>query len=161
MRRLGVDPGSVRTGLAVGDDELGIATPLQTITHRSRAQALQEIAQVVRTEDIGEVVVGLPLSLNGREGESARRARRFAAELATLAEIPVVLWDERLSSAAAQRILRAQGKKGAAQRGVVDQAAATLILQSYLDRHRDHPWDEDSAHDREDLAQAPQRERRR
>lgn len=143
MRRLGVDPGSVRTGLAVADDELGIATPLETVTHRSFAESVQKVAEIARREQAGQVVVGLPLSLGGREGEAARKARRFAAELARDSGVPVVMWDERLSSASAQRALRAQGTKGRAQRSVVDQAAATLILQSYLDRHRDRPWDED------------------
>jgi putative Holliday junction resolvase len=159
MRRLGVDPGSVRTGVAVADDELGVATPLVTLKHASQADALAQLAKVVTEQEVGEIVIGLPLAMDGREGEAARRARRFASEVTARCGVPVVLWDERLSSASAERALRAQGKKGEARRGVVDQAAATLLLQSYLDSQRDRRWDEDSAQANDEPSPAPERAR--
>jgi putative holliday junction resolvase len=143
MRRLGVDPGSVRTGIAVADDDVPVATPLVTVTHRTRQQAVQRIAEIARERAVGEIVLGLPLSMGGREGEAARRARHFALELEAATQLPVLLWDERLSSALAERALRAQGKTSRERRSVVDQAAAALLLQSYLDSKRTRTWQDD------------------
>jgi putative Holliday junction resolvase len=150
MRRLGIDPGTARTGLAVADDEVGVATPHGTVQHHSLVRAASEVAKVIESEEIGEAVVGLPLSLDGREGEAARRARAFARELQKRTLVPVVLWDERLSTVSAERALRTQGVRGAAKRSVVDQAAATVLLQSYMDRQRASTWQSenpDNAHD--------------
>ncbi len=168
MRRAGIDPGSVRTGVAVADDDVPIATPLCTLTHRGLEDAVAQLARLVAREQIEHVVVGLPLHLDGREGESARRARLFAHRLSELARVPVDLWDERLSSAAAARVLaeprytgpshapghgsrrptrgraRSGGSRDARAQGRLDQTAATLILQSYLDAQRDRTWPEDS-----------------
>jgi putative Holliday junction resolvase len=134
MRRLGIDLGTVRTGLAVAEQEVPVATPLCTVNHTGFAQAVQLVAEWVAKEQIDEAVVGLPLDLAGRGGEAARRAKQFAKALAKQTGIRVVLWDERLSTLAAERSLRTQGVRGAAKRRVVDQIAATLLLQSYLDR---------------------------
>jgi putative Holliday junction resolvase len=157
MRRLGIDPGTVRTGLAVSDDEVCVAVPLRTVEHKTIGQAVRQVAAIVAQEEIGEIVIGLPLALSGREGEAARKVRRFARELTALvgAGVPVVMWDERLSSAAAERALREQGVKGDAKRRVVDQAAATLLLQSYLDQQREHTWDEDELDETEAHARSP------
>jgi putative holliday junction resolvase len=134
MRRLGIDLGTVRTGTAVAEDPLRVATPLCTINHVGFAQAVSAVAELVAKEAIDEAVLGLPLDLGGREGEAARRARRFADALTERTGVPVRLWDERLSTSAAERSLRGQGVRGAAKRKVIDQVAATLLLQSYLDR---------------------------
>jgi putative Holliday junction resolvase len=133
MRRLGIDLGTVRTGLAVAEDELPVAIPLCTVNHVGFAEALERVAALVASENIEQAVIGLPLAMAGHEGEAARRARRFAAELSKRTRIDVQLWDERLSSAAAERSLRSQGMQRAARKNVVDQVAATLLLQSYLD----------------------------
>ncbi|HEX7476484.1 MAG TPA: Holliday junction resolvase RuvX [Polyangiales bacterium] len=151
MRRLGIDPGSVRTGLAVADDEVPVATPLCTITHASSGEAARKVAATIAAEGIGEVVIGLPLAMDGREGQAARRARRFAGQLQGLVSVPVVLWDERLSTACAERALVAQGMRRQARRDVIDQAAATLLLQSYLDSQRDRPWPKDPLEETQDL----------
>jgi putative Holliday junction resolvase len=135
MRRLGIDLGTVRTGTAVAEEPLCVATPLCTLNHVGFAQAVSAVAELVVKEAITEAVLGLPLELGGREGESARRARRFAEALTQRTGVPVRLWDERLSTNAAERSLRGQGVRGAAKRKVIDQVAATLLLQSYLDRH--------------------------
>ncbi|HEY2735347.1 MAG TPA: Holliday junction resolvase RuvX [Polyangiales bacterium] len=134
MRRLGIDLGTVRTGTAVAEDPLRVATPLCTLNHVGFAQALTAVASLIAREEIGEAVLGLPLELDGREGEAARRARSFAETLRAQTGVPVTLWDERLSTTAAERSLRSQGVRGSARRRVVDQVAATLLLQSYLDR---------------------------
>lgn len=141
MRRLGIDPGTARTGLAVADDDIGVATPLATVAHRSLTEAVREVASIAAREGIEEAVIGLPLALDGREGEAARRARAFAEALGKQANIPVILWDERLSTVSAERALRAQGVRGADKKRVIDQAAATLLLQSYMDGRRASTWD--------------------
>lgn len=141
MRRLGVDPGSVRTGLAFCEAGVSVAVPHGTLRHRSLADAAQQVAAVARERDVQEIVVGLPLRMDGSEGEAARRCRRFVAELGKLLEVSIVLWDERLSTAEAERALDATQVYGKARREVVDQAAATLLLQNYLDARQEHPWD--------------------
>jgi putative Holliday junction resolvase len=159
MRRLGVDPGSVRTGLALAEADVPVATPLVTVTHASIDEGARRVAEIAKQREVEQIVIGLPLAMDGREGDAARRARRFADALSRLTRLPVVMWDERLSSASAERALRAQGKHGKARRAVVDQAAATLLLQSYLDAHRDRTWDEEEA-DAPDLPEAEAADRR-
>ena len=136
-----MDPGSVRTGLAIGEDGLSVAVPHATLQHRTPAEAIAQVVAVVEREAIEEIVVGLPLRLDGTEGEAARRSRHFAALLAQRSAVPVILWDERLSTAAAERVLKESGVGGKARRAVVDQAAATLLLQNYLDAQQEHSWE--------------------
>jgi putative Holliday junction resolvase len=133
MRRLGIDLGTVRTGLAIAEPELHVATPLCTLQHGSLRDAVQAVAQVVVREHIEQVVVGLPLRLDGTEGDSARRVRRFADELSRTTGVALRLWDERLSSVAAERSLAAQGVRSSERRKMVDQVAAVVLLQSFLD----------------------------
>lgn len=130
--RLGVDIGTVRIGVARCDPRGVLATPLTTV-RRGRGD-LDRIRELVAEHDAFEVVVGLPTSLSGRAGAAARAARDFAARLAArLAPVPVRLVDERLTTVAAGRVLRERGVVGPAQRRVVDQAAATILLQTALD----------------------------
>jgi putative Holliday junction resolvase len=157
MRRAGIDPGSVRTGVAISDDEVPIATPLCTVEHHGLEDAVRKVSDVLAQERVEQVVIGLPLSLDGREGEAARKAKLFAQRLETAAKIPVILWDERLTSAAANRALskpgyhrgdansrgrpsRARQNPNKRERGQVDRTAAALILQSYLDSQRERTW---------------------
>ena len=142
MRRLGIDHGERRVGLALSDEDGQIAHPRATWTRKDQAALLDRIAGLVRAEDVSEIVVGLPLHLDGSEGASARRARRFAEKLAERTGIEVVLWDERLTTAAAQRSLAEAQVSVRDQRSVVDKVAAALLLQSYLDsrREREPTW---------------------
>lgn len=142
MRRLGIDLGTVRTGLAIAEPDVSVATPLCTVRHASLPEALTAVAEVVARERIQQAIVGLPLRLDGSEGDAARRVRQFAQALAKRARVPVRLWDERLSTVAAQNSLRKQGVRSAQQRHVVDQVAATLLLQSFLD-HLGGPTEHD------------------
>ena len=113
-----------------------LATPVETV--RRGKGDLARLARLVRDEEVVEVVVGLPRSLSGAEGPAASRARDFAGRLATrVAPVPVRLQDERLTTVSAEAMLRDRGKKGAARRAVVDQAAAVLILQHALDTERE------------------------
>ena len=136
--RLGVDVGSVRVGLAASDPEGLLATPVETIERDVEAGADQDlIAAAVLEREALEVVVGLPRSLSGGEGPAAEGVRRYAIALAArISPTPVRLVDERLTTIDAHRKLRDSGMAGRAQRAVVDQAAAVLILQAALDAEK-------------------------
>lgn len=133
--RLGVDPGQARVGVARSDPSGFLATPVETV-HRGPGD-LDRIAALTQDEDAVEIVVGLPVSLSGREGPAAQRVREFAAALARrVAPVPVRLCDERLTTVSAEAMLRDRGHTGRSRRAVVDQAAAVLILQHALDTER-------------------------
>jgi putative Holliday junction resolvase len=133
--RLGIDPGDIRIGVARSDPTGFLATPLETV--RRGKGDLTRLARLVRDEEAFEVVVGLPRSLSGGEGPAAVKSREFAAALAArIAPVTVRLQDERLTTVSAEAMLRDRGKKGAARRAVIDQAAAVLILQHALDTER-------------------------
>jgi len=133
---LGVDWGWARYGLAVSDD-LGLtAQGVGTFSRVSEARMLIAIAEHVRTLGIEAIVVGLPRNMDGSDGPSAEAARAFARSLEDRLRLPVHLWDERLTSLAAERMLVGAGIRRRARRELVDQVAATLILQGYLDRQQ-------------------------
>jgi putative Holliday junction resolvase len=133
--RLGLDLGDARIGVARSDPSGFLATPVETV--RRGKGDLSRIARLVQDAEAVEVVVGLPRSLSGGEGPAAVKTREFAHTLAQrVAPVPVRLQDERLTTVSAEAMLRDRGKKGAARRAVVDQAAAVLILQHALDTER-------------------------
>jgi len=136
--RLGVDVGSVRVGLAASDPGGVLATPVETIERDLGSGAdLDVIAAAALERHALEIVVGLPRSLSGGEGPAAVGARAYAVALAArISPTPVRLIDERLTTIDAHRQLRDSGMAGRAQRAVVDQAAAVLILQAALDAER-------------------------
>ena len=138
-RRLGIDVGSVRVGVALSDPDGVLATPLATVARDvARGSDLDTIAGFVVEHDVVGVVVGLPRTLAGREGPAAEAAREFATALVTRlpAGVPVVFSDERLTTVVATRQMRESGRKGRRQRAVVDQVAAVGILQGWLDARR-------------------------
>ena len=132
-RILGLDVGSKTIGLAVSDP-LGItAQGLETIRRKNKRLDFERLEQVVREREIAEIVVGYPLRMSGAEGTQAEKMQRFAEELRQRFRLPVHLWDERLSSAQANRLLR-ETEMSIKRRGeVVDRLAAVLILQSWMD----------------------------
>lgn len=134
---LGVDVGEARVGLAASDPVGLLAHPVTTLRrdHEGEQDVVDIAHEATRRGAVG-VVVGLPRSLRGEEGLAAQRARRYAERLQRCLEVPVRLWDERLSTVEAHRALRSSGVPGRAQRGVVDQAAAVFILQAALDARR-------------------------
>ena len=136
--RLGVDVGSVRVGLAASDPAGLVASPVETLARDTAALTdVERIAAEVAQREAIEVVVGLPLSLSGREGPAAVAARTYAAQIARrVAPAPVRLVDERLSTVSAHQALRAAGRRGRSQRQVVDQVAAVIVLQQALDAER-------------------------
>lgn len=141
-RRLGVDVGSVRVGLATSDPDGLIATPVATLPRASatKGKVPADIAQVVhevQERGVGVVYVGLPMHLSGTEGAASEAARAYAVQLAqAIAPVSVRLVDERMSTVSAHHALHASGRSGRSHRQVVDQAAAVVILQSALDAER-------------------------
>jgi putative Holliday junction resolvase len=140
-RIVGIDPGQARIGVAISDDEGSIAFPRETVPARGgTAQAARRVRDALTDDEVSLAVVGLPLRLDGSEGEAARRARAFGEALAEALAVEVVYWDERLTTVTAERSLREMGRRGAKQREVVDQSAATILLQGYLDAKKGGTW---------------------
>jgi putative holliday junction resolvase len=136
-RRLGIDVGAVRVGVAICDPDGVLATPLVTVPRDvGGGSDLRTIAGLVAEHEAVGAVVGLPRTLAGRDGPAAEAARTFADALRGVLDVPVELSDERLTTVVATRQLRERGVKGRKQRAVVDQAAAVAILQGWLDTHR-------------------------
>ncbi len=142
-RRLGIDVGTVRIGVAACDPDGILATPVETVQRDRRNKTgkhLRRLAQLATELQAVEVVVGLPRTLADRSGPSARDAIELAEQLAgRIAPIPVRLADERLTTVAAQRSLREAGVRAKGQRVMIDQAAAVGILQNWLDQRRATP----------------------
>lgn len=139
-RRLGIDVGSVRVGVALSDPDGMLATPLLTVPRDVEGGTdVATIAALVAEHDVVGVVVGLPRTLAGREGPAAEAARAFVAALEPALPVPVELSDERLTTVVATRQLRESGRRGKRQRAVVDQVAAVGILQGWLDRPPPRP----------------------
>lgn len=136
-RRLGVDVGTVRIGVASSDPDGILATPVETVRRDRTDKHVKRLARLVTDMDVVEVVVGLPRTLAERTGPSAVDAIAVADALAArIAPIPVRLVDERLTTVTAQRELREAGIKAKGQRAMIDQAAAVGILQTWLDQRR-------------------------
>jgi putative Holliday junction resolvase len=137
VRVLGVDLGSKRIGLAISDEEEEFAFPAGILDSRGRKRDLAALRELIVEKQIGRVVVGLPIHMDGRRGPEAEKAIRFAADLSEAAEVPVDTLDERWTSREAERLLQpASGKRGAKRRkkGAVDEMAASIILRTYLAR---------------------------
>ena len=132
---LGIDFGRSRIGVAISDELRLLAHPLETIP--AGKNAAKRIAEIVRERKIDHVVVGLPRNMDGTFGAAASEAQKFVEELRALIPREITTWDERLTTVAAHRALREAGKKTRATRGYVDQVAAQMILQGYLDRQQE------------------------
>jgi putative Holliday junction resolvase len=141
-RYLGLDVGSRRIGVAVSD-ELGLtAQPVLTLERRgsgaaNRREDLRSLARLCRRFGVAGIVVGNPLHLSGETSPRAAKTQAFAAELGELTGLPIHMWDERLTTRAAHEILYAAGHERQKHSQVVDQVAATLILQSFIDARED------------------------
>jgi putative pre-16S rRNA nuclease len=128
---VGLDFGRARIGLAISDELQLLAHPLETIP--ANEHALSRIAQIVHERKVDQVVIGMPRQMNGQMGAAATEVCQFVEKLRAILPCTIVPWDERLTTAAAHRALRDAGKKTRQTRGYVDQVAAQMILQSYLD----------------------------
>jgi len=139
MRVLGIDLGSRRIGLALSDPDATISSPLDVLERRGAKRDLAALAALVTEHEVGRIVVGLPIHMNGRRGPEAEAAERFAATLHTATGLTVDLIDERWTTVEAERALREMGmtgKRGRKRKQHVDAVAASLLLRAYLDRER-------------------------
>jgi putative Holliday junction resolvase len=133
MRILALDHGTVRVGVALSDELKIIATPLEYIPAEPFADCLARLKQILAEKEVEQIVMGMPRNMDGSYGPAAEKVRAFVAALQAQIPTPIRLWDERLSSVQAQKFLRAAGHSARQQKGKVDQTAAAILLQSYLD----------------------------
>ena len=132
MRLMGLDVGDVRIGVAVSDPTGTVVEPREPVKAKTRAGAIEEIADLVTREEIGEVVVGMPVSLDGGVGRQGEKTRVFTELLAERISIPVRTWDESYSSQSADGIMRKSGTRKGRRKGKRDSVAAAVILEEYL-----------------------------
>jgi putative Holliday junction resolvase len=133
MRILALDHGTVRIGVALSDELKMLAHPLEFIPAEPFAGFLGRLKQLVREKEVELILVGMPRNMDGSYGPAALKAQEFVAVLREAVTVPVKTVDERLTSVQAQQFLRDAGKKARQQRGKVDQTAAAVLLQGYLD----------------------------
>lgn len=132
-RALGIDCGEARIGLAVSDELGMLAHPLETIVVKDTRDPIARVVQLATEKDVSHVIVGLPKNMDGTAGPAAEKARAFADKLRERLTCPIRLWDERLTTVAAQRYLHDAGRNTKQSRAVIDQVAAVIILQGWLD----------------------------
>ncbi len=133
-RLMGLDVGSKTVGLALSDVTFTVATPLQTLRRTKFTPDAEALRRIAEEHEVGGLVIGLPVSMDGTEGPRCQSVRQFALNLLQVLDLPVAFWDERLSTAAVQRMLIAEADMSRRRRGeVVDKAAAAYILQGALD----------------------------
>jgi len=131
-RILALDYGTKRIGVALSDELGWTAQPLETFERRTLDRDLEHITSLVGSHEVGRVVLGFPLQLDGREGPAIQAMREFAARLEERLSIPLVLWDERMTTKAAEDLLIAADVSRKKRKGAVDRVAAAILLQSYL-----------------------------
>ena len=136
MRVLGLDIGEKRIGVALSDPEGIVAIALTVIERKSEDTDLEQLIALARENEVELIVVGLPRSLDGGLGKQAQAVQAFTESLVGCTELPVVTWDERLSTVAAERMLIEAGVKREKRKKSLDSVAAAFILQGYLDRAR-------------------------
>ena len=139
MRLLGLDLGEKTIGIALSDTLLTVATPMETLKRGKFTADASKIDAIIEKQNVGGIVIGLPLNMDGSDGPSAQSARAFARNFAARSPMPLLLWDERLSTAAVTRTLIDADASRRRRAEVVDKMAAAYILQGVLDRLRVSP----------------------
>lgn len=134
MKIVALDIGTVRIGVATSDIMEIIASAYTVYRRKNTSADVKYIADLINGLQAGQVVIGLPLKMDGSEGQSVEMAKLFGEELSKLIEVPIVYQDERLSTVTAQKILIESGMRREKRKDKVDSLAATIILQSYLDK---------------------------
>lgn len=129
--------------MAVSDPDGTVAVSVTVVERKSEAAALGRIAALIREYDVDRIVIGMPRSLDGSLGKQARAVQSFAESLKSCTDLPVVDWDERLSTLHAERVMVEAGVKRGKRKGRIDSVAAAIILQGYLDRQRNEALDLD------------------
>jgi putative Holliday junction resolvase len=133
MRVLAIDHGSVRMGIALSDAMGIVALPLESIPAEPRSQFFARLQEIVREKEVEMILVGMPRNMDGSYGPAAAKVREFVGELEPLVQVPIRTWDERLTSAQANRLLIQADVRRSDRRAKVDKTAAAILLQSYLD----------------------------
>jgi putative Holliday junction resolvase len=141
-RLMGLDLGSKTIGVALSDRTRRVATPVETVIRKKFTLDAQHLIALAQHESVGLFVLGLPLNMDGSEGPRAQSTRAFARNLAKLTSIPLLFWDERLSTAAVERMLIGADASRARRDQVIDKLAAAYILQAALDALNSSPRDE-------------------
>ncbi len=134
MKIVGLDIGTVRIGIATSDIMEIIASAYEVYKRKNTSEDVKHIAEIVTNLGAGEVVIGLPLKMDGSEGQSVEMAREFGESLSKLISVPILYQDERLSTVTAEKILIESGVRREKRKGKIDSIAATIILQTYLDK---------------------------
>lgn len=142
-RILALDPGTKRIGVALSDELGWTAQPLETFERKSLNVDVAHINELVRRHDVREIVVGMPIQLNGRMGPAAQSVQQFVEALQAAVGIPVVAWDERLTTKAAEQMLIEADVSRKKRKGAVDRVAAALLLKSYLEHLSSAPLSAD------------------
>jgi putative Holliday junction resolvase len=132
-RILALDHGTKRIGVALSDELGWTAQPLETFERRTLDRDIAHIQDLVRTHNVGQVLLGLPLRLNGEEGPAVQAVHEFVARLGEALPVPIVTWDERMTTKAAEELLIAADVSRKKRKGIVDRVAAAILLQSYLE----------------------------
>ena len=133
MKFLGLDIGDRRVGVAFGDSELRLATPVDVFTRASIAEDAETIGKFAREYDVERLIVGLPRNMDGTTGAQAEAVTRYAGQVAHTLNLPIIFWDERLTTVEATRRTQETGGRGKKARRGLDAIAAAVILQDYLD----------------------------
>lgn len=136
MKIMGVDFGDARTGIAVSDQSGFLASPVCVVKETEFDEVVKKVAVYAAQYAVGRVVVGYPKNMNGTIGERAEKSERFSKELEKAAGVPVTLWDERCTTMSAAVYMNATDTRGRKRKNTIDAAAATIILQDYLDFSR-------------------------
>ncbi len=132
MKIIAIDFGEVRTGIAICDEKETISYPLQTIVEKNEENLINKIKEIVIKNKAEMALVGLALNMNGDFGDSAKKCEEFAQKLKNTLEIPIALWDERQTTKLASRFLIEANTKKRKKKKIIDNVAATLILESFL-----------------------------
>lgn len=134
MRIMALDYGTRRVGVAVSDELGMLARPLGYLPAEPRERFLEELRRLVREQGVQRIIVGVPRNMDGTYGPAAAKVRAWMEELRQVLDVPLVPWDERLTTVQAQRLLHEAGRNTRKQRARIDSSAAAVLLQSYLDR---------------------------
>jgi putative Holliday junction resolvase len=137
MRLMGLDVGDKRIGIALSDEGALIASPRETLERSGNRKDIRYMLDLARREEVSEIVVGMPFSLDGSLGPQAHKVERFVEALKAETDIRVTTWDERLSTVSAERALLEGDVSRAKRKKTIDRVAAALILQGYLDSKRE------------------------
>jgi len=142
LKILGIDHGNVRIGVAISDESGSFARPLSIITHVSRLKDAEEVCRLAEAKSCSMIVVGVPYDFDGREGPRARSVMRFVEQLRAICCMPVITWDESYSTQNVISTSLQMNKSRSSRRTAMDDKAAAVILQNYLDHQLENPEDE-------------------